>query len=189
MTENERPLPAPSLAQRAGRALRGIGRDNAPPAVSVPTESDELVLAEPITPTWVGWAVAVLVTAAPLLTLAGAEWLAARARAETARLEAAHAPRQAAAAKAAEARAMLRGALAGPALGPTLEVLAEALPPEDRLAAAAADESGVVAIEIATVDPDRLRAAIRGSRLGGLREAGQQRGDGVLLVRWAGRPG
>lgn len=179
---------APSLAERAGRALRGLAHQNGREGDPVPAES-ELVLDAALAPRWVGWAVAALIAAGPLLTIAGAEWLRARALAETARLEAAHAPALAAAAKAAEARAVLRGTLAGPALGATLDTLAAALPSDDRLAAAAADGTGTLRLEIATVDPDRLRAALRRTRLGGLRETGQARGEGVLLVRWEGRPG
>lgn len=147
------------------------------------------MLARALTPAWVGWATAALIVTGPLLTIAGGEWLAARSRAETARLETASAPRRAATATAAEARAMLRGAIVAPAVGATLDTLAAALPAEDRLTAVAADGSGALAVEIATVDPDRLRAAIRQSRLSSLSEAGQRRGEGVLVVRWAGRPG
>ena len=178
----------PSLADRAGRALRGLRRRQraTPPLVADP---DELVLQRPIPPAWVGWAVAALITAGPLLTAAGAEALAGRARADTKILDEAAAPRRAAAVRAGEARAILRGAIVAPALGATLDALAVALPEGDRLAAIATDGTGALAVDIATVDPDRLRAALRRSRLGGLAEAGQQRGDGVLLVRWAGRPG
>lgn len=140
----------------------------------------------PLTPAWVGWAVAALIVAGPLLTLGGGALLTARARAEAGRLEAETAPRRAAMAKATEARTMLRAAITAPAVGSTLDTLATLLPVEDRLVAVAADGSGALAVEIATVDPDRLRAAIRASRLAGLREAGQRRGEGVLVVRWAG---
>lgn len=156
----------------------------------LPTEpADELLLATRLSPTWVGWATAALIAAGPLLTIAGGEWLAARSRAETARLEADSAPRRAATARAAEARAMLRGAVVAPAVGATLDTLAATLPAEDRLTAVAADGSGALAVDVATIDPDQLRAAIRRSRLSGLRETGQRRGEGVLIVRWAGRPG
>lgn len=187
MTVPVEPRP-PSLAEQAGRALRGLGRQNGQGGDPVPAES-ELVLDAALTPAWVGWVVAALIAAGPLLTIAGAEWLRARTLAETSRLETAHAPAHAAAARAAEARAVLRGTLTGPALGVTLDTLAAALPAEDRLAAASADGSGALRLEIATVDPDRLRAALRRSRLSGLRETGQARGEGVLLVRWEGRPG
>lgn len=179
---------APSLVDRALFVLR-MRRNNKVGVADLEAGESELVLDTRATPAWVGWAAALLITAAPLLTIAGGEWLAVRARTDTARLEAASASRRAALAKAAEARAMLRGAIVAPAVGATLDTLATLLPPEDRLVAVGADAAGVLAVEIATVDPDRLRAAIRGSRLAGLREAGQRRGDAVLIVRWAGRAG
>ena len=177
----------PSLVQRALSVLR-VRRNNKDCAQSEAAEAAELVLDRVLTPAWVGWAAAALIATGPLATIAGASWLAARARAETARLEAASAPRRAAAIRAAEARAVLRGAIVAPAVGATLDTLAAALPPEDRLVAAAADGNGTLAVDISTVDPDRLRAALRRSRLAGLGEAGQRRGEGVLIVRWAGRP-
>lgn len=187
MTIDPGEIPPPSLAQRLLQSLR-MRRNNKSRTRDFAADTPELLLESPLASAWVGWAVAALIAAGPLLTIAGAAWLRAGVEAETARLEAANAPRQAAAVRAAEARGMLRGALAAPAIGPTLDALAAALPAEDRLTAATVDGSGVLRIEIATVDPDRLRAALRTTRLRTLRETAQQRGEGVLLVRWQGRP-
>lgn len=178
--------PSPSLVQRTLGQLR-LRRNNKCAVDHGAVSDSELLLDRTSPGKRIGWAIGALIAAGPLLTIAGAEWLRARVEAETVRLEADHAPRQAAAVRAAEARGLLRGTLTAPAIGPTLDRLAAVLPDEDRLTAAVVDGAGVLSVEIATVDPDRLRAALRGTRMGALREMGQQRGDGVLLVRWQGR--
>ena len=130
----------------------------------------------------VGAAVAVLLALAPLLTLAGAWWSERQIRGEIAALSRSAAPQLTVARDRDAARATLGGLLARPTLGVTIEALARVLPTEANLAKAGWAD-GRLAIEAAAPDPDRLRAALRrDSVTAGLRDVGQRRGDGGMLV-------
>lgn len=127
----------------------------------------------------VGAAIAGLLALVPLAVIAIATLLAigtedrtaARTRTEAVAL-----------ARIAEAQ-RLRTVLRRPTVGATLEALARALPAEARLRRVARNADGALVVEVATADPDRLRAALRREPLtAGLRDVGQQGGPGGLLV-------
>ncbi|MBW4330305.1 hypothetical protein KY084_05390 [Stakelama sp. CBK3Z-3] len=70
-----------------------------------------------------------------------------------------------------------------PGMAVTIDRIAVALPDDDRLISARRDVSGVLTVEIATADPDRLRAALhREGALSNLRDTDQRQGDGAMLV-------
>lgn len=136
----------------------------------------------------VAMAVALLLALGPILTIAGAYATARGIRAETAALAREAAPKLAAAREAEDARTELRALLATPTLGATLDGLARALPVEATATSAERRADGTLTVEVATADPDRLRAALRrDSATAGLRDAGQRRGDSAMLVMLEGR--
>jgi hypothetical protein len=132
-----------------------------------------------------GWGIAVaigtLIVAGPLLTIVGARVIEDRVQAETMALERSPAV---VATRAAEARrGVLRTLLSRPGLAATLDGIARVFPPEASLTFAERDERGVLRIEVAAPDPDRLRAALRREpATASLRDAGQRRGEGAMLV-------
>lgn len=131
---------------------------------------------------WFGILLAVLLPAGPVLSWGAATLQAAAIRADI------QAQRRAAAtllAQRAAARAD-RAALAqlAPGIADTANAFAGALPADSRLAAVAADEHGRLSADVATPDPDTLRTALRRDpRTAALRDVGQTRGDGVIVVR------
>jgi hypothetical protein len=128
-------------------------------------------------------AVALLIVAGPLLTIGGARILSERHRVATARIEAEVAPRIAANAAAAEARSQLSAILRRRTLGATVEALARALPADATLVHAERNAQGRLALEIATADPDRLRAALRRvPAFTRLRNTGQRQADAAMIV-------
>ncbi|RYY29433.1 MAG: hypothetical protein EOP62_00925 [Sphingomonadales bacterium] len=155
------PHPRETLAARFRSAMRANGRPDLELAV----------------------AVAVLIALAPLFTIAGAKLLARHERSEITRLQTDLAPRIAAEQAAQTARSEIAAATSRPAMGTTLEALARALPADATLARAERTVQGALDLEITTVDPDKLRAAIRRApELTGLRDSGQRQGDGIMLV-------
>ncbi|HWK35526.1 MAG TPA: hypothetical protein VNR91_04620, partial [Sphingomonas sp.] len=89
----------------------------------------------------------------------------------------------AAADERAAARATLAPLLARPTLGATLEGMARILPAESHLVRAERGADGRLAIDVAAPDPDRLRAVLRRDPVTqGLRDTGQRRGDGAMIV-------
>lgn len=177
------PLPrrpaGPSLAERAGGALRTLGqpariaRLSPEPAASPVRRGGRKE----------GILLAALLAAGPLATLAGAQWLTARTDAEAARLARQAAPVARAAEAEEAARDVLRAAVARPGPAAMLERMARVLPAEDRLTLLRRDANGVLRLEVATTDPDRLRASLR-EQGGRWREEGQAQGDAALLVRY-----
>jgi hypothetical protein len=128
-------------------------------------------------------AVALLIVAGPLLTIGGARILSERHRAATARIEAEVAPRIASTAAAAEARAQMGAVLKRRTLGATIETLARALPADATLARVERNAQGRLALEVATPDPDKLRAALRRvPALARLRDTGQRQADAAMIV-------
>lgn len=168
------PDPAPSLAERVG------GWWHRPKPSRDRTGGVRL-----------GIALAVLLPLGPVLTLGGAWWLTSREDAALAAIAAS--PRAAAGAASRHEAEILRGLARGGGMAATLERLARVLPTDDRIISASrtigeADDDGLE-IEVATVDPDRLRAAFRRDpALARLRGERERRGDGVLIVTLAGRP-
>lgn len=151
------PVPRPSLAGRVANAPIGDWR--------------------------IGAAVATLLAAGPLVTIGGAAVLRAGALAEASQFREAMASRGQAAQANAAARAALAPLLARPALGTTIEALARALPPDARLVRVERTAQGALEIDVATPDPDPLRAALRRVPvLSGLRDVRQQRTDGAMIV-------
>ncbi|WP_066800542.1 hypothetical protein [Sphingomonas soli] len=128
-------------------------------------------------------AVAVLIALGPLLTIAGAKLLLRPERAEIARLQADLAPRIAAEQAAQAAHVEMAAAVSRPPMGNTLEALARALPADATLLRAERTARGALDVEVTTIDPDRLRVAIRRApELVGLRDNGQRQGDGAMIV-------
>lgn len=131
----------------------------------------------------VGAAVALLIAAGPVATIAGAGLLARATRAETLRLQTEATPRVAAQQAAARDRIELGAVLRRPTLGATLEALARALPAEAVLLRAQRDRHGLLEVEVAAPDPDQLRAALRREpMLAALRDAGQRQGEAAMIV-------
>lgn len=128
-------------------------------------------------------ALGALIAAGPLLTILGANTLAASAQRAAARTEAALAPRLAAAGAREEARRVLAAAVRQPTLGATLDALARALPADASLVRAERTAQGALELDIATPDPDALRAAIRRAPdFARLRDASQRRADAAMIV-------
>ncbi|MBC9032515.1 hypothetical protein IAG41_08940 [Sphingomonas sp. JC676] len=134
--------------------------------------------------------VALLIAAGPLVTLLGAEILAARARSEAAGLNARLAPRAAAERTAEGARTEMRAAATGPMLGVTLEAIARALPANANVLRAERTRDGAVELEVSTPDPDQLRPALRTlPGIGTFRNTGQRQGEtGMVASFRAERP-
>jgi hypothetical protein len=87
------------------------------------------------------------------------------------------------------ARKRLQIVLAQPGVGATLTGLARALPSESTVRRVARDEGGVLTVEVATSDPDRLRAALRRDPVTSrLRDVAQQGGLAGLIVTLEARP-
>lgn len=158
------PDPAPSLAERLGVAARRVP--------GAPGQGRAL-----------GWALALLLPLGPLLTIAGAEWWAAQVAA---------APVDAAAGAASRIERDALSRLGPAGFAPTIDRIARLLPPEARLVSLSVDRSepeGVLTAEIATADPDQLRARLaRDPSASKLRVVGERRGDGVLIVAIEGEP-
>lgn len=132
-----------------------------------------------------GWRVAVvvalLIIAGPLLTIAGARLLEEHVRGETLLIE--RSPATVAARAADVQQSALRQLLARQAIVVTLDGLARTLPYNASLTFIEANGEGALRIEVATPDPDRVRAALRRDpATAALRDAGQRRGGGVMLV-------
>lgn len=128
-------------------------------------------------------AMALLIAAGPLVTLLGAEMLAARAHADAARIAARLAPRMAAERTARQAREAMAAALARPMLGATLETIARALPANAVLVRAERMPDGALELEIAAPDPDQLRPALRAlPGIGAFRDTGQRQGDSGMIA-------
>lgn len=167
MVSDDRDTPRASLISQIGRAAR--------------TRASTIA-----TPAGIGWraeaGVAALLVSAPLLTIGGAWWIERQVRNDTAEIARSAAPRLAVARDRAAALATLTGLLARPSFGATIETLARTLPADVTLTKATWVE-GRLRIEVAAPDPDRLRIALRRDPVtAGLRDAGQSRGDGGMIV-------
>ena len=128
-------------------------------------------------------ALALLIAAGPLLTLAGAYLLAGQATAETRRIERQEGARIAATKAAAADRASFATLLRRATVGSTLDAFARALPAEAALVRLERNGEGLIEADVTTPDPDRLRAALRREPvLAGLRAVGQRRADLAILV-------
>ena len=157
----------------AAKILRTRGR-RSPAAVSPNRSKDALLVAG-------------LIALGPVLTIAGAQMLTARERAQTARIEAQLAPRTARRADAERTRDQLASVIARPPLATTLDALARALPKEASLVRADRSADGVLQLDVRAPDPDALRGALRRApAFARLREMGQQRGDAAMIVSWRG---
>lgn len=174
-TPDPEPAPPPSLAQRlAAFAKRAPIAAGTPRAEKWPEGS-------------IAALVALLIAAGPLLTIAGAKLLAAQERGAAAQLAAEAAPRIEAARAAEAARSQIDSVLRRMTLGATLEALARTLPADATLVRAARSIEGVLEIDVAAADPDRLRAALRRApAFARLRNTGQREADGRMIVTFAG---
>jgi hypothetical protein len=131
----------------------------------------------------VAGAVALLIALGPVATIAGGHLLAGQSRAESRQLKARAEPRIAADRLAERDRAALGAVLRRAGVGAVIEALARALPPEAALARAERNRDGLIELDIATPDPDKLRAALRREPLlATLRDSGQRQGDAAMLV-------
>lgn len=156
-------------------ALRSwLGRQSAPSsALAMPSPTGRRIAA----------AVALLIAAGPLVTLLGADMLAAGARSESAELATRLAPRMAAERAAEQARAQMRATIAGPMLGATLEAVARALPANATVLRAERTRDGALEFEISAPDPDQLRPTLRAlPGIGTFRNTGQRQGETGMIV-------
>lgn len=177
MEDNATPA-RPTLAARALAATRGrFARDREGASAA----------------TGGGWqlavALALLIAAGPLVTLivAWSQMPGAEAAAN-ARGRVADERRDAEAARRA-ARAMFVALVRRPTLGGLAERLAQALPEEARVSSLAIASDGTVTVDVTAPDPDSLRSAMRRDPvLARLRDAGQRRGDAMMVVSFRGRP-
>ena len=168
--------PPPSLAQRLAAIGRGRLADAKKQADGAKWPEASLAAL-----------VAVLIAAGPLLTIGGATLLTERQRAASTRLEAEASPRIEAARAAAEARGQMDAVLRRRTLAATIEALARALPADATLVRAGRNAQGVLELEIATPDPDRLRSALRRApAFARLRNTGQRQADTGMIVLFAG---
>jgi hypothetical protein len=157
------PVAADSLTHRLSGALSGI---------NLPTGSWHIAAA-----------FGALLAAGPLLTLIGADLLAAHERQGTAHLQEQLAPRVQAEAAAREARAALANAAGRPAPGTVLETLAGVLPPEAKLTRIERTADGGLEFDVSGGDPDGLRAAVRRApEFAGMRNTSQRRDDAGMVV-------
>ncbi|GAA0735038.1 hypothetical protein [Sphingomonas japonica] len=165
------PAPAPpSLFDRLGQ----LRRDR--PRVSAPAARGDWIKAALL--------FAVLV-AGPLASIAINRITIARAQDGAAEARARRTPAEIATARIRMGRAVLAAAFERPAPVVVLSRLAAVLPVDSRIARVG-QRQGALYAEIATSDPDRLRAALRRDvLLGVLRETGQRQGDGVIVVALA----
>lgn len=128
-------------------------------------------------------ALALTIAAGPLLTIAGAALLSHAVARDEARIAATLAPRLAAAQERGRARQSLGRAIAAPGPAALLDQLAAALPSDATLVRAERRADGMTEIEVATGDPDALRAALRRTpALAGLRDVHQREADGRTIV-------
>ena len=168
--------PRPSLVRQLLEHARA-GRPR--PAKSAPRTSNRRSAG----PSWPPFALAGLLTLAPLLTIGGAAIAERRTRAQIEGLAQEAEPKLAAARELDLAQVRLRGLLAMPTVGTSVNALARALPGDAALASVGRAANGTLAIEVAAPDPDRLRAALRRDpATSRLRDTGQRRGDGAMLV-------
>lgn len=167
-------MPArPSLFDRALRAARPVPRAPVQPKAGERLPVDRASVA-----------LAILIVATPLATLAGATWRTGQVRAETAALAQRSTAAVAAQSDRDRARALLSAAWNAPTLGATIEAIARALP-EDAALLRVERNANPLTIEIAAPDPDRALAALRRDpALGGLRAVAQARAedDGRMRV-------
>lgn len=161
------PQPPRSLAERLGEAMR--------------QPRDAAIEGWP--PLRLAAVLALLIAAAPLLTIAGATLLASREKAAAARLEGDLAPLIASAQGAEEARRALRQLLARRAPAPLLEALGKTLPPEARLVRIERTAQGALEFDVAAPDPDTLRLALRRApAFAQLRNVGQRQDEGGGMI-------
>ena len=119
----------------------------------------------------------------PLLGIVGAQLLRATIEAENRDLAMQLEARLAPEAARRTGWETLRDAVRQPTMSATLERLAHALPDDARLVSAARGADGRVAVEIATGDPDQLRAALRRDpKLSGMQERGQRRSRDARVI-------
>lgn len=134
-------------------------------------------------------ALAALIAAGPVATIAGAHLLAHDVRADATQLERAAAPQMAERRATREDRAQLAGLAGRPTLGSTLEAFARVLPADAALVRLERGPGGLLEADVSTPDPDALRAALRRDpALAALRDLRQQQGDAVMIVSLAERP-
>ena len=171
----------PSLFDRAMSATRRERPSTPPPAPRPPRTRIDRTSA----------LLTAAILATPLLTWAGAAMLTARAQDEGRAIVRRAAPAIAEQAAAQRARTLLQQAWRAPTLGATLESLARALPQDTALLRAERNAAGMLSIEVAAPDPDRLLATLRRDPvLAGLRATAQARadGDGRMRVTLEQRP-
>jgi len=163
-----------SLAEGLRAAARGwLGRRPASRGAATPSPTGRRTAA----------IVALLIAAGPLVTLLGAEMLAARARSEAAALNARLAPRAATERAAEQARTEMRAAATGPMLSAALEAIARALPANATVLRAERTREGAVELEVSTPDPDQLRPALRSlPGIGMFRNTGQRQGETGMIA-------
>lgn len=176
----------PSLVRQL---LRGIGaRTGSSRTRRAGTERAKATVAPTGRP-WAPILLATLLALAPLLTIAGAAVAERRTRAQIAGLQREAEPILRAAEDVQAGRSRLRTLIGRPTLGRTLDALARALPSEATLVRTERRQDGALRIEVAAPDPDRLRAALRrDAATASLRDAGQRRGEGVMIVTFEGEP-
>lgn len=186
------PVPAPTLFARATAAARGAlgdARRAARTGWAALRERAAVSSGGGPRPLAVALALCALIALGPAIVLVASAWQVGPAEAEARGLEATAARRDADARSVEQARATLRALIRRPTLGAMTERLASALPEDGRIASLTIDREGVVTVEATAPDPDQLRAALRrDSALARLRDAGQRRGDAMMIVTFRGQP-
>ena len=134
-----------------------------------------------------GWGMAAalgaLIAAGPLLTLTGANMLAAHEKRASAALQNQLAPRLRAEEAARAARTALANAAGRASPGEVLELLAGVLPAEAALTRIERTADGGLELDVAGGDPDGLRTAIRRApEFAGMRNTSQRRTDAAMIV-------
>lgn len=133
--------------------------------------------------------IAAMLVSAPLSTIAVAALLQMHVRNQTDALAERTAPLRVAAEDADRTRDQFRRAVRRPTLGVTVDRLSRALPQDAQIVRASRAADGSLSLQIATPDPDQLRAALRQDRqFASLRDVGQERGVAGMLVSLRGAP-
>jgi hypothetical protein len=171
--------PGESLAARLAQAMRR----RAVPRTRLPDEQRPRAAARNRRPLAMAAALAALIAAGPLLTGAGARLLRIAVDRDIVALQQALAPRLAADHDRAVVRDTLKATLANPGPAETLDRIAAVLPADARLVRVERLADQALELDIATADPDALRAALhRAPMLAGLRDVGQRQADGMMIV-------
>ncbi len=132
--------------------------------------------------------IALLLASIPFSSWIGAEWLTRGARADVAAMARRAAPMRLARAGEARTRRNLAQWVAAPHAVQQVDRLGSALDDADRLVSVERAADGMLAVDVLTADPARLRTRLRAvPGIPPLRTVAERRGDGALIVRFRSR--